>query len=144
MRAFRDRRLLRLLAGDPPLSMKDDEGCALLQVFPLAGLQQPNAVDVRVARDGLAGVVAATAPDVAVVLMDLRLPGLDGLEAIRRIRAHHRGGGPAILAVTAHAMPDDEARCVAAGVDGYLAKPVRLRELRERIVALVAARGAGR
>lgn len=97
---------------------------------------------VRVARDGLAGVVAATAPDVAVVLMDLRLPGLDGLEAIRRIRSHYGGGGPAILAVTAHAMPDDEARCIAAGVDGYLAKPVRLRELRERIVALVAGRGA--
>jgi hypothetical protein len=51
MRRFRDQRLLRLLAGEAPLAMKETEGCAVLQVFPMASLHRPTVVDVRFVRD---------------------------------------------------------------------------------------------
>ncbi|MNI38824.1 CAI-1 autoinducer sensor kinase/phosphatase CqsS [compost metagenome] len=69
-----------------------------------------------------------------LILMDVRMPRLDGLEATRRIR---RQGGvssaAAILAVTADAMPEDAARCLAAGMDGHLPKPLT----HERLFAAV-------
>jgi response regulator RpfG family c-di-GMP phosphodiesterase len=66
--------------------------------------------------------------------MDLQMPVMDGLEAVRRIREIENAGGVArvpIVALTAHAMTSDRERCLAAGMDGYLAKPIRTTELRE-------------
>ena len=77
------------------------------------------------ARDGLEAVVQATVGGFDLILMDVRMPGLDGLEATRRIRSLPAGSSQVpILAVTADAMPEDAARCLAAGMDAHLAKPI--------------------
>jgi two-component system, cell cycle response regulator DivK len=65
----------------------------------------------------------------ALVLMDVQLPGIDGLEALRRLRQDERTASIPILAVTAQAMSGDRERFLAAGFDGYLSKPIDVAEL---------------
>ena len=90
------------------------------------------------ARSGEEAVVRADAERPALVLMDLRLPDISGLEAIRRIR---RLPGPTgtipIIALTAQTLPEDRKECLAAGADHYLGKPVRLKELCRQIDLLL-------
>ncbi|MFW6354207.1 MAG: hybrid sensor histidine kinase/response regulator, partial [Verrucomicrobiota bacterium] len=94
--------------------------------------------EVHVARDGLEALdaVARLQPD--LVLMDVQMPRLDGLEATRRIRAQPAFAHLPIIAVTALAMPSDRAQCLAAGATDYMTKPLRLRALLQRIRELVA------
>ena len=67
------------------------------------------------------------APD--LVLMDIQMPDFDGVEALRRLRADARTASLRVLAVTAQAMRGDREHFLAAGFDGYLSKPVNVREL---------------
>ena len=64
-----------------------------------------------------------------LVLMDIQLPDLDGVQALRRLREDQRTAGIPVLALTAQAMRGDRERFLAAGFDGYLSKPVDVREL---------------
>jgi signal transduction histidine kinase/DNA-binding response OmpR family regulator/HPt (histidine-containing phosphotransfer) domain-containing protein len=64
-----------------------------------------------------------------LVLMDVQMPELDGLEATRRIRARWSEDGPVVVAMTANALQEDRRLCLAAGMDDYLSKPLRVREL---------------
>src|SRR4029077_12959241 len=64
-----------------------------------------------------------------LVLMDIQLPDMDGLEALGRLRADERTAAIPVLAVTAQAMRGDRERFIASGFDGYLSKPVNVREL---------------
>jgi two-component system, cell cycle response regulator DivK len=64
-----------------------------------------------------------------VVLMDVQLPGIDGVEALGRLRSDHRTASIPVLALTAQAMHGDRERFLTAGFDGYLSKPVDLVEL---------------
>ena len=65
----------------------------------------------------------------ALVLMDMQLPGIDGVEALGRLRRDERTGAIPVLALTAQAMQGDRERFLAAGFDGYLSKPVDVVEL---------------
>jgi two-component system, cell cycle response regulator DivK len=80
--------------------------------------------DVIEAADGAAGIREAqmTRPD--LVLMDLSLPGIDGWEALRQLRADARTRDLRIVALTAHAMAGTRDEALAAGFDGYLSKPI--------------------
>ncbi|MCX6068928.1 MAG: response regulator, partial [Chloroflexi bacterium] len=78
-----------------------------------------------------------------LMLVDIQMPGMDGLETMRRLRAHNdqRLAATPIIAVTALAMPGDQERCIQAGANEYLSKPVSLRKLVEQINRLLEEKG---
>ena len=84
--------------------------------------------EVLEAADGGTGMHVARAEHPELILMDLQLPGLDGLEAVRLIREDPSLREVPIVAVTAHAMKADDERARAAGCDGFVAKPIQVRE----------------
>jgi len=82
--------------------------------------------------------VAEGTPD--LVLMDIRLPGIDGLETTRRLKADPKTAAIPVVAVTAHVMPEDEAMIRAAGCDAYMPKPLRFSALLGVVRDLLAGR----
>lgn len=94
----------------------------------------------RTAEDGLSAV-RAEEPD--LILMDVQLPGMSGLDATRLLKQDPATRHVPVIAVTALAMKGDEERIRAAGCDGYLAKPLRYQQLWESISALLARRDQG-
>ncbi len=100
---------------------------------------------VESAEDGRHGLSMAQQNYYDVILMDVQMPGMDGLEATAAIRAREYAGGEdgkrvPIIAMTAHAMKGDRDRCLAAGMDGYLSKPINGHEMIGLVESL--ARGA--
>ena len=92
--------------------------------------------DVSVAPGGIEAVAQCRDDPPDAVLMDVQMPGMDGLEATRRIRALQRIGSLPffpIIAATAHASESDRRACLQAGMDGYIAKPLDLRVMRSEI-----------
>jgi PAS domain S-box-containing protein len=81
------------------------------------------------ARNGFEALQWAQKQNPDVILMDIQLPGMDGFETIRRLRASPQSASAPIIAMTALAMPGDRERCIAAGANEYLTKPVGLKEL---------------
>ena len=90
---------------------------------------------VDIAEDGQVALEALDKKHYDLVLMDCQMPRLDGFEATRIIREREKQGAQRhqIVALTAHAMPGDQQRCLDAGMDGYLTKPVKLRALADAI-----------
>jgi CheY-like chemotaxis protein len=89
--------------------------------------------EIVIAVDGLQGVAMATTAQPDLILMDMSLPGIDGWEAARRIRAAEGTGRVPIIGLTAHAMASDREKAIEAGCDDYDTKPVEL----DRLVAKV-------
>lgn len=85
--------------------------------------------DIIEARTGEHGVELARARPPDLVLMDLQLPGIDGQQALRQLRNDERTSHIPVVAVTASVMNDDRARILQAGFDGYLEKPISVRDL---------------
>jgi two-component system cell cycle response regulator DivK len=94
-----------------------------------------NAVGYSTVEASTGGDALALAVEVApaLVLMDIRLPDMDGLEALARLRGSPRTAAIPVLAVTAQAMKGDRERFISAGFDGYLSKPVDVDELLETV-----------
>ncbi len=85
---------------------------------------------VEIAGDGQEALCLTEQNRYDLILMDVQMPGMSGLDATAIIRQREGGGGRVpIIAMTAHAMRGDRERCLAAGMDGYLSKPVRAREM---------------
>jgi signal transduction histidine kinase/tetratricopeptide (TPR) repeat protein len=89
---------------------------------------------VALAEDGAAAVELAAAGDYDLILMDMRMPEMDGLRATQQIRALPRGRDVPIVATTANAYDDDRARCLAAGMNDHLAKPIEATRLYEKLL----------
>jgi signal transduction histidine kinase/CheY-like chemotaxis protein len=84
---------------------------------------------VVVAEDGLEGIEQAKRTHPDLILMDIQMPRIDGFEATRRLRSDPEFEYTPIIALTALAMPNDRERCLAAGMDEYISKPVNLKRL---------------
>lgn len=106
-----------LIVDDNPMNLK------LIRVL-LAG----EGYDVRVAGDAAEALAVLRAFTPRMILMDIQLPGIDGLELARRLKADPAMRDVVILALTAYAMKGDAERMVEAGCDGYVAKPIDTRE----------------
>jgi len=94
---------------------------------------------VELAVDGGEAMAALRKATFDIVLMDIQMPIMDGLQVTAAVRAKEQqtGGHQPIIAMTAHALTGDRERCLAAGMDGYVSKPVRYQELIEAIASLL-------
>jgi two-component system cell cycle response regulator DivK len=98
--------------------------------------------EVTIAVDGEQGVAMARTEAPGLILMDMSLPGMDGWEATRQLKAAAETRAIPVIALTAHAMAGDRERAIAAGCDDFDTKPVDLNRLLEKIEALLG-RSAG-
>ena len=97
-----------------------------------------NGHTVFEATTGEAAVATATKELPDLVLMDLQLPGIDGIEALRRIRADGKASRIPVVALTASVMADDRERFDKAGFDGFLAKPIDVKTFNDQVMQLIA------
>jgi two-component system, cell cycle response regulator DivK len=113
------------MAGERVLVVEDNEKSMKL----FRDVLQATGYRTVEARTGEDAVALARLQTPAIVLMDVQLPGIDGVEALARLRADERTASIPVLALTAQAMHGDRERFLEAGFAGYLAKPVDLAEL---------------
>jgi signal transduction histidine kinase/ActR/RegA family two-component response regulator len=116
----------------------DDDPRNLFAVTSLLERRDINVVCASTAQEGLA--VLNETPDIDLVLMDIMLPGVDGYEATRQIRAQPEHNRMPIIALTAKAMPGDREKCLEAGCTAFVAKPVDVNRL---ILTMKEALGVG-
>ncbi len=89
-------------------------------------------------KDGESAIQTAIAQRPDIILMDIHMPGLGGLEAIKRIREAPEAAGIPVIATTGLADPNDSVRCLEAGAIHYFSKPYRIQDLVDRILELCA------
>jgi CheY-like chemotaxis protein len=133
LRAARDRDTT--LEGRRILVVEDD----VRNIFAVSSVLEPRGAQVVIARNGREAIEslqrAAAAPDAAIdlVLMDIMMPEMDGYTAMREIRRQPQWRKLPIIALTAKAMKDDQEKCLAAGANDYIAKPLDV----DRLISLV-------
>jgi CheY-like chemotaxis protein len=115
-----------LIVDDNPMNMK------LVRVL-LTG----EGYDVRTAGDALEAMAVLEQWHPRLILMDIQLPGIDGLELTRQLKSNPITEQIIIIGLTAYAMKGDEERILAAGCDGYIAKPINTRTLPRLIETLL-------
>jgi CheY-like chemotaxis protein len=125
----------RPLAGLRVLVVEDD--IVNRQVLELM-LRKKFGITAALAEDGESAVRAVEAERFDLVLMDLQMPGIDGVEATRRIRERRAAGGPVILGLSASVAESDRDRCLAAGMEGFLTKPVVPSDVRRALERLAS------
>ena len=119
LRGARDREAV--FEGRTVLIVEDD----VRNVFALTAVLEPKGARTMIARNGREALEQLEkAPKIDLVLMDIMMPEMDGLEATRRLRKDRRWAKLPVIALTAKAMQDDRDRALAAGASDYLAKPI--------------------
>ena len=126
----RKRSLRILLAEDTAVNQK-----------LVATLLKREGHEVSVVGNGLEAIAAAKAAEFDLVLMDIQMPLMDGFEATSIIREAERDKHTPIVAMTAHAMKGDDEKCIEAGMDDYLSKPINFADLRAMIDKWAPAEG---
>ncbi|WP_313207619.1 response regulator [Stenotrophomonas sp.] len=119
------RRRDTVLDGRTVLLAEDD----VRNIFALSSVLEPLGVTLEIARNGQEAVDRLAQREVDLVLMDIMMPEKDGLTAMREIRAQRHLQDLPIIALTAKAMPDDRERCLQAGANDYIAKPIDVDKL---------------
>ncbi|MBI5270038.1 MAG: response regulator [Burkholderiales bacterium] len=114
-----------VLDGRHILLAEDD----VRNVFALTSVFEPLGVQLHVARNGREALERLASEDIDLVLMDVMMPEMDGLQAMQRIRQRPQWRHLPIIALTAKAMPDDRERCLQAGANDYVAKPIDIDKL---------------
>ena len=94
-----------------------------------------NGYEIMEAESGTEAIKALAAERPDIILMDLHLPGMDGITATRIIKSEERNKSIPVLALTASAMRGEEAQLIRQGFDGYVAKPIEIKKLLEAISA---------
>ncbi len=116
-----------VLKGKKKILIVDDD---MRNVFALSSVLEEHGITVEMAQDGKEGVDKVFGnDDIDLVLMDIMMPVMDGYEAIREIRKDKKGAKLPIIALTAKAMQADRAKCIEAGANEYMAKPVNIDKL---------------
>ena len=115
------------------LIVEDDENSRMLARDVLQATGYRTA-EVATAEEGLR-LAHETPPD--LILMDIHLPGMSGVDALQHLRGDPATRGIPVMAVTASAMTHDRPRIMAAGFDGYQTKPISVRELLEAVLTLL-------
>lgn len=113
------------------LVAEDDRTIGLMMITLLGRREIP----CTLTEDGESTVEEWEKGDYDLIFMDVQMPNLDGIGATRIIREKEktRGGHVEIIAMTAHAMPEDERECLEAGMDGYISKPVEF----DKVLAII-------
>jgi CheY-like chemotaxis protein len=125
------------MGGTPILVVDDNPTNLKLLSFILTS----KGYDIRTAVDAESALAVLESFRPRLILMDIQLPGMDGLELTRRLKADPATRDVVIVAVTASAMKGDEERARAAGCDGYIAKPIDTRNLADSVASYLGAGG---
>jgi CheY-like chemotaxis protein len=128
------------MMGSPKILYVEDNDD---NVFMLRSRLVRRGYDVVVAPDGAQGILMAASQAPDLILMDLSLPVVDGWEATRRLKADAATSAIPIIALSAHAMPGDREKAIAAGCDDFDTKPVDLPRLLQKIATLLPGEAAG-
>ena len=126
--------------GEPVILIVEDNARNLKLVRDVLNHVGYRTLEAATAEDGLA---LAREERPGLVLMDIQLPGMDGVEALARLRSDPATAGARVLALTAFAMKDDRERFLAAGFDGYLEKPISVKEFAGQVRSYVRSSDAG-
>jgi CheY-like chemotaxis protein len=109
----------------------------LANVLTIGEYLQSYGYEVIVAHDGVEALAMAEQAKPDLILMDIQMPAMSGLEAITHLRADDQFASTPIIALTALAMPGDRERCLGAGANEYMSKPVSLKKLRQKIADML-------
>ncbi|HRO67752.1 MAG TPA: response regulator, partial [Pseudobdellovibrionaceae bacterium] len=140
----KQRMLTQLRSQDSALEGKnvlvvDDD---LRNVFALTSVLESKGMNVRIARDGFEALeTLEKQKDIDVVLMDIMMPKMDGYETMKRVRQIPRLKDLPMIALTAKAMKEDHEKCIEAGANDYLQKPINISNLMSVLKVWLAPKG---
>jgi two-component system cell cycle response regulator DivK len=126
------------MAGEPVLIIEDSIPSAKLMGY----LMRAHGYDPVIAPDAETALELVRSHHPVVILVDIQLPGIDGLELVRQLRIDAAWSHLLIIAVTANAMKGDRERALAAGCDDYITKPIDTRDFPRMIARHLERRGA--
>ena len=127
------------MAGEPILIVDDNPHNLKLARILLSG----EGFDARTATDAEHALEVLCSFRPRLILMDLQLPGMDGLTLTRQLKRDPTHAGVIIVALTAYAMKGDAEKALAAGCDGYIAKPIDIDALPKMVAAYLGGEGEG-